>query len=364
MRLRVDGTGGPFFSAVTATTARTAKLAVTGLAADETYYYQVEAGGVLVGDAVTFRTMPAASGDPASFTVAFASCALSSSNHVVFDEILAVDPLMFLHMGDLHYGDFTTNSTKLFHDAFDVVFRQSRQSALYRRPTVYVPDDHDYGPNNSDATSATKPACTSVYRVRVPHYPLPDSTGMWQTFDVGRVRFIVTDQRSGASANANFDTAAKSMLGTTQKTWFKNLLSNSPGMLIVWVCPRMFGVAPGGGDHWGSFSTERTELGAHINANCPGRVVVLSGDQHGLGIDDGTNHTFGGEALKTFQAAPLDQFTAGPAAPDYTEGWFDENGQFGAMTVTDGGGSTIDVEWTGYDSTGATLVTYSFTVSV
>lgn len=364
VRLRVDGTGGPFFSALTPTVARTAKLTVTGLAADTAYTYQVEAGGVLVGDVVSFTTLPAASGDPASFRFAFASCALSGSNEPVFDSILAEDPLFFAHTGDMHYGDFAVNSSKLFHDAFDEVFEQPRQSALYRRPTVYVPDDHDYGPNNSDSTSATKPACTSVYRVRVPHYPLPDATGMWQTFDVGRVRFIVTDQRSGASPDGNTDNASKSMLGTTQKTWFKNLLSNSPGMLIVWVCPRMFGVAPGAGDHWGSFSTERTEIGAHANANCPGRVLVLSGDQHGAGFDDGTNHTFGGEAFRTFQAAPLDQFTAGPAAPDYTGGWFDDNGQYGTMQVDDAGGASIDVTWEVHDSTGAVLATTTFSVAV
>lgn len=364
VRLRVDGTGGPFFSALTPTTARVAKLAVAGLTAGETYTYQVEAASALVGDAVSFRTLPAASGDPASFRIAFASCALSGSNEPVFDSILAEDADVFFHLGDMHYGDFTTNSTKLFLDAFDEVFEQPRQSALYRRPTCYVPDDHDYGPNNSDGTSATKPACTSVYRVRVPHYSLPDATGMWQTFDVGRVRFIVTDQRSAASVDGAADNASKSMLGTTQKTWFKGLLSASPGMLIVWVCPRMFGVAPGAGDHWGSFSTERTEIGAHVAANCPGRVLVLSGDQHGAGFDDGTNHTFGGEAFRTFQAAPLDQFTAGPAAPAYTGGWFDDNGQYGTMQVVDLGGATVDVTWQVHDATGAVLATTTFSVAV
>jgi hypothetical protein len=157
------------------------------------------------------------------------------------------------------------------------------------------------------------------------------------------------------------------MLGATQKVWFKDLLSNSPGKMIVWVCPRAFGgAASAGADHWGGFTTERTELGAHIHANCPGRVVVLSADQHALGIDSGVNHTFGSEPLKCFQAAPLDRTVdASPygAGSQYSQGWFNSIGQFGTMQITDTGGATIGVTWRGYDSAGTQLVSYSFEVT-
>jgi hypothetical protein len=95
-------------------------------------------------------------------------------------------------------------------------------------------------------------------------------------------------------------------------------------------------------------------------------VVVIHADAHALAIDDGTNHTYGGNAFPTFLVATLDQTVDSTiyGSATYSEGWFNTNGTFGTMAITDSGGATIGVEWTGYDSTGAVLVSYSFSVSV
>jgi phosphodiesterase/alkaline phosphatase D-like protein len=366
VRLAVTGPGGTVYSSAVASSGRVARLEIAGLTADTDYTYVVES----TIDASTceegaFTTLPTTAGNAADFTIALAGDAASGSNASAFDAIRASSPLFFIHLGDLHYDDIGTNSQTLFHAAYDEVFRSSRQARLYREvPTVYVWDDHDYGANNSDGTSASKPAAAAVYRSRVPHYPLEEATGIYHSFDVGRVRFIVTDQRSAASPNSDTDNSSKTMLGATQKAWFKNLLQNSPGMLVVWVCPRHFASGTvAGHDSWGGFSTERAELGAHVAANCPGRVIVLSADAHVLGIDDGSNRTFGGNAFPTFQAAPLDQGSSFPG-DTFSEGGFGGNGQWGRMAIADSGGATIGVTWTGHDSTGATLVTYSFSVAV
>lgn len=339
------------------------RFAVTGLTANTAYTYQVRnAAGPSSG---SFRTHPTAPGVAANFTVAFSGDADTGSDHVVFDAIRESDPLMFLHMGDIAYPDISTNAPHSFQAMYDGVLDSARQLALYSSvATDYVPDDHDYGANNSNGTSASRAACAAAYRNRVPHYTLTDSVGMWHTFDIGRVRFIVTEQRSAASSNAATDNSSKTMLGTTQKAWFFDLLENSPGKLIVWVCPRHFASATAAGsDSWGGFSTERAEIGAHVAENCPGRVIVLSADVHVLGIDDGSGRTFGGNAFPTFQAAPLDQSSSFPG-DDFSEGGFGGNGQWGKMAITDTGLATIGVTWTGHDSTGATLVTHSFSVPV
>jgi hypothetical protein len=339
-----------------------ARFDLTGLTADTEYSFALP-GSTVAG---RFRTAPASAGDPASFTVAFSGDADLGSTHPVFHAILEQAPLMFLHMGDLHYQNIATNSPALFQAAYDGVLGSPTQHRLYRNvPTAYVWDDHDFGGNNCDGSSASKPAAAGAYRSRVPHYALPHATAVYQTWDIGRVRFIMTDQRSEASPNGVADNASKSMLGATQKAWFKDLLSNSPGMLIVWVCPRWFANA-NHSDSWNSFSTERTELADHIKANCHGRVVVLSADQHTLSIDDGSHvdhATGGGEPLRTFQAAPLDR-TPSALAATYSHGEFAAYGQFGTMDVVDVGGASVDVTWTGRDSTGAALNTYSFTVAL
>lgn len=362
--LALDVSGGVSCAPQDTDADNVARFDLTGLDPDTEYTYALPGGAV----AGRFRTLPAASGDPASFTIAFGGDAVVGSAHPVFTAVAALDPLMFIHMGDLHYQNISANSPALFHAAFDDVFASTTQHRLYRTvPTAYVWDDHDYGGNNSDGTAASKPAAAAVYRSRVPHYPLPHATAIYQTWDVGRVRFVMTDQRSEATPDSATDNASKSMLGATQKTWFKDLISNSPGMLIVWVCPRWFANA-NHTDSWNNFSTERRELVDHIKANAHGRVVVLEADQHTLAIDDGSHvdhATGGGEPLPCFRAAPLDQtVSALGASGSYSHGEFNNRGQFGTMAVADSGGSSIGVTWTGHDSAGTVLTSYAFSVAL
>lgn len=351
-----------------ATVGNITKLTIAGLTPDTSYVATVEAdGNAAAGISGAFKTAPTSGG----FTVAFGGDVSEKSNHVVFDTIRNLAPLMFIHLGDAHYNNVIVNSQANYRAVFDELAANPRQALLYRTiPTAYVWDDHDFSDNNSDSTAVNKSASAAVYRARVPHYALPDATGVWQTFDIGRIRFVLTDQRSAASVNSATDNASKSMLGAAQKTWFKGLLSASPGKLIVWFCPRAFGgVATAGADHWGGFTAERLELADHIHANCAGRVVVLSADAHALAIDDGSHHAYaagGLEPLRTFQAAPLDRTPDSViyGSAQYSAGWFNANGQFGTMQIVDAGGSTIDVTWRGYDSAGSVLVTSSFTVTV
>lgn len=370
VRLAVTGPGGTVYSSpVDVEHGAPTKFVITGLAADTEHTYAIESNALsLPGPTGRFRTAPTGN---ASFTVAFSGDAASGSNHLSFQAVRDVEPLLFLHLGDAHYHNISTNDPAAFRAAYDEILAQPRQATLYREiPTVYVPDDHDYGANNSDGSSPSKPAATATYRARVPHYPLGDAAptgGMYQSFDIGRVRFVVTDQRSAASPDSATDNASKTMLGAAQKAWFKNILANSSGKLIVWCCPRVFyPAATAGADNWGGFSTERSELVSFIHANCPGRVVVLSADMHALGIDDGSHHDFlpgGGEPLPTFQSSPLDIVNAGGSGT-YSAGLFTSNGQFGTMEVTDTGGSSLGIVWKGWDSTGALLATHSFSVPI
>lgn len=361
LELTVDD-GVTVFSMLQTTDANNvARFNLTGLSANTEYTYSLPSGTT-----GKFKTHPVVAGNPANFKVAFSGDAVVGSASPVFSTILATNPLMFIHMGDLHYQNIGTNNQGLFHAAFDDVFDSAPQHRLYRSvATSYVWDDHDYGGDNSNGSSASKPAVAAVYRSRVPYYPLVHTTAIYQTWDIGRVRFILTDQRSESSVNSATDNSSKTILGATQKAWFKNLIANSPGMLLVWICPRWFGNA-NHVDSWNSFSTERAELVDYIKANAHGRVVVLSADQHYIGIDDGSHvdhATGGGEPLPTFQAAPLDK-TPSAIGGTWSHGNYNNNGQFGTMEVTDSGGSSIGVSWTGYNASGVVLTNYMFTVGI
>lgn len=354
---------GVVYSSDEATDDRVVRHELDGLTADTEYFYRLEIEGILQPrNYGRFRTKPSGS---ASFSCAFASCARTFSAHPVFDAIRELDPLFFIHMGDFHYLDIADNDEAVFEAAHDGVMSSPTQGPFYRNlPVHYMWDDHDYGPNNSGSSSPSKTASQATYRRRVPHPPLALPSGaIYHSFVVGRVRFIMTDLRSDRSDDGATDNSSKTMLGSTQKQWFKDemLAAKEAGQFIVWVSTSVWLTASASADTWGKYSTERAELANFITANAlQSRMCIINGDRHSIAIDSGANSVGG---MKVFQAAPLDQSNTTTGMGTYSEGIYSSyENQFGVMEVTDTGGSTIDLTFKGmrYGSS-SPLVAYSFT---
>lgn len=369
------------------------------------YHYALEIDGRLdTARRGRFQTLPVPG--PASFQIAFASCARTGSTSEVFDRIREHDPLFFLHLGDFHYLDIRQNSRRLFRAAYDRVLASPQQSDLYRAvPLVYMWDDHDMAGNRSDGGDMAQLAARDVYQQYVPHYPLVfgrRGDPLSQSFAVGRVKFIVTDLRSQRSHITNRDDARKTMLGSAQKEWFKQELLSANGRypLILWVstdpwigAPRtnyyhwvptnQFGFihhtqfvgdassrtnrsGPVEDDHWSVFQTERREIADFIKANRVRGVAILHGDSHMLAADDGTHSDYatgGGAPIPVMCAAPLDQ------SPSIKGGYYSQGvyrvregeGAFGLLTVTDHGGR-IDVAFSGRNSRDEEKISLTFSV--
>jgi hypothetical protein len=213
---------------------------VEGLQPNTQYYYALEIGGRIDrkkrGE---FKTFPAPG--PASFEMAFASCGRTGSTRDVYDRIREHHPLFYMNMGDFHYQDIRTNRASLFRAAYDAVLASPQQGDLYRAvPFVYMWDDHDYGGNNASKKSPTHKAARNTYDEYVPHYPFADShqeAPIYYSFDVGRVKFILTDLRSERDDPKDKDDAKKSIMGEKQKQWFKDelLAANGKYPLICWM---------------------------------------------------------------------------------------------------------------------------------
>ena len=289
---------------------------------------------------------------PFSFTVAFASCAGGTrpvpmshvSNSGVFDAIGALDPHLFIHMGDLHYYNINGAARypdvllERFRRGLDRVLSQEHQALFYRRtPIAYVWDDHDYGPDDADSRSSTRDAARRYYGVDVPHYPLPlaplNDGPIAQAFEVGRVRFLMTDMRSERLPPAG------EMLGARQKAWLHAELERAAAdrvPLVAWVNPVPWITADGDADGWGRYAAERREIGERITALGLGRrLVMLSGDAHMLAFDDGRHNANGGFVVA--QAAPLDRFVRRKGGPYSHEPPQQKNGQFATLQVEDTG---------------------------
>ncbi len=346
-------------------------FALHGLKPDTAYHYAVEVGGQLESEkAGRFRTFP---GQPASFRFAFASCGRTGSTNASYDQIRCHDPLFFLCTGDLHYEDVKTNVVAKFWQAYDKVLASPVQAELYRQiPLTYVWDDHDFCGNDSDSHAIGRAAAKSAYRTYIAHYPLafPDAEGpIAQSFEVGRAKFLMTDLRSQRDPASLHEGPTKTMLGVAQKAWLKRELIAANGRypLIFWVSSvpwngmphtnqywpvttNMFGYLhhtrldytwttnhpphrPAGIDSWAAYATERRELADFIKANRIRGLIVLHGDMHALGADNGSNTDFathGGAPIPLFAAAPLDRdgslkggpYSAGVYKPSKGEGCF------------------------------------------
>ena len=344
------------YAAANSSNNRVANLTLSGLNANTDYHYTIEANGQWSSLRGRFHTP---TNGPFSFSFACASCAVTGSSHAVFDTIRQNNPLFFIHLGDFHYENIGINDPNLFRQAYNTVLASITQSALYRRlPLVYTWDDHDYGPNDSDGTSASRLAARQTYQEYVPHYPLVAGSGdvpIYQAFTIGRVRFIVTDNRSERTPKTAPDNAAKSILGTTQKAWLKQQLLAARDVypLIVWVCatPWHSGPAFTDGDDFSGYTAERRELADFMYENRIRNLCVVSGDIHMVGLEDGTNSRYGREGMPGFpilQAAALDHpLHTSYGNVVYSHGQFPGGGQFGLVTITDTGGETVQVRLSG-----------------
>jgi phosphodiesterase/alkaline phosphatase D-like protein len=376
VRLAV-GPGSPLrptrYSAPVTTTAaegNVVRLDLDGLQPATAYAYGIEVDGVLRDEPLsrgTFRTFPEGA---ASFRLAFGSCGdWRAADHRAYEAVAAEQPLLFLHLGDLHYSDTGTTVAEDYRHNYDAILRHPQQGVLFRAQAIaYVWDDHDFTGNDSDGTNPGRAAARGVYRDYVPHYPLtvPDGT-IGQAFTVGRVRVILTDLRSGAHPASDAESARKTRLGAAQKAWFKRelLAARDAGFPLIlwgssvpWIHP-----ARAGDDSWGGYATERTELADYLRHQRIRNVVMLAGDMHAMAYDDGTHSDYatdGGAPLVVLHASALNSAGSTKGGP-YTAGPVEGSAQYGLLDITDSGGPTLQVHFRGQRVGEGTRLAFSFT---
>jgi phosphodiesterase/alkaline phosphatase D-like protein len=332
---------------------RVAALRLEGLQPDTQYYYAAVVDDQVVRDRVQrFRTFPEGA---ASFTVALGSCQLGGSNGQVFDAIRATDPLLLLSMGDWNYGNIDRNDPARFRAQYDLNLTAPAQAALYAQaPIAYVWGDHDYGGNDADRTSPSRPAAMQTYRQMTPHYPLASGpeAPIYQAFTVGRVRFVLTDTRSARDPVGEPVGAYRSTLGEQQRKWLLDELSQADRYgLVVWVNPDPW-LAPDrpSSDTWGGFAQERRVIADTIAEYEVDNLLMVSGDAHMLAFDDGTNTDYSASqsgGFPLFHAAAIDRPGSVKGGP-YTGDVLPGGGQFGTIEVWDDG-TTIQATLTGWN---------------
>lgn len=347
----------------------TASITMNGLQENTLYFYAFEVNWILdltPGRIGSFKT---ASSGPNNFDFAFNSC-IGNAYHTFTERVKNHNPLFFISTGDIHYGNPNSSDVAVHRQKYEgsILGREPTKTFFQHTPIVYTWDDHDFCGNSSDSTFIGKDNARQAYREYVPYYPMPDPNGaIYQSFTIGRVHFIVTDNRSTKTAN--------SMWLPNQHSWFRQemLYARNNKLMAVWVnsLPWNAAIHP---ENWAAYPAERTGIANFLRDSNIVNMMILSGDAHMLAIDDGKNADF-----STGQNSPFRYpiFHAGGVArggsvkggPFNAGGPFKntnlEQGHYGIVRVFDNGGDTICFSLEGYrtDNDGlydSLLVNYTF----
>ena len=329
-----------------------AALSISGLTPNTLYYYAIESDGVVdnsADDIGSFRTFNTGA---FSYTFVVGACA-NSSDHTVYTVMKNLNPLFYLNTGDLHYANPNSTDVNVHRAAYEteVLSKATAASLLKTTPIAYIWDDHDFSGDNSTGSSTGKSSARQAYREYVPHYPLAAGSGdaaIYQSFTVGRIKFILSDLRS--------ERINGKIMSSTQMQWLKNEITTgaNQNQIIAWIS----GVSFSGNisDNWGGFTGERTEISNYLKSQNIKNFFIISGDAHMLAIDNGNNTDFSTNndnpnKYPIFQAAALNRPGSNKGGT-YSEGAYPNpsstDGQFGLVTVTDNGGDEICIKFTGY----------------
>jgi alkaline phosphatase D len=304
-------------AAASAATDFVARVRLTGLQPDTTYYYRLWLSGLpdrylKEQEPFAFRTA-APIGAKGRYRVAFGSCARIQlyPEQLIWDAVDDWRPDLFLWRGDNVYHD------TLEPQIMDEMYRWQRKvpnlERLQRRvPQLAIWDDHDYALNDSDRNNpAKKLAMESFKRYWAnPAYGLPDVPGVFFRHAHGNVDLFMLDGRWYRDPIEQPDGPQKTLLGRRQLTWLKDELKASRATFKLLVSGSGWSTAKGpAGDAWSAYLHERDELFEFIRREGIEGVVLLSGDTHVGELNAIPWSERGGYDLYELVSSPLAQDT-------------------------------------------------------
>ena len=288
---------------------------VDGLMPATTYYYSVllDGAAAMVRPYPSFNTAPEP-GSAGRTRIAFSSCVgrYGYLTAAIWAEMSARTRFDLLFMlGDNHYADSTAPERQ--RAAYYDHRRALGYAEITRRvPTYAIWDDHDYGPNDSDATAAGKEISLRTFQQfwANPGYGQPDDPGVYFKFSRGDIDFFMLDNRYHRSPNRMVDDGTKTMLGARQLAWFKREILASRAK-VKFIASGSEWERNGHLDSWTSFPREREEIFDHLKQHDVQGVVFLSGDRHFTGA-----YQIGGRFIEVTSGPLGSRTTNGINKPD------------------------------------------------
>jgi alkaline phosphatase D len=280
----------------------------------------------------------------------------------IFDAIADRKPDVMLWLGDNVYlrpQDYREAA------AMARRYRDQRGAAPLQRlltatSHLAIWDDHDFGPNDADASYALKDETLRLFRLywANPSFGLPEVPGTFGVAAAGDVDVVLLDDRYHRSPPKLPDGPDKSMWGAAQFAWLKATLLNLRGRVKLVANGSQLWNAASRFEGLHQYPTEQKALADFLLAQRIDGLLFLSGDRHF------------GELLRVERplAYPLYEFTSSPLTsrpwekpearerdnPQVVPGTLVGKRQFGLIRIT-GPGNDRRIELSSHDQMGALL---------
>ncbi len=258
--------------------------------------------------------------DPPSFTVALGSCAFINETefdrpgrpygggYEIFDGIAELEPDLMLWLGDNVYFrevDFYSRSG-MQHRYSHMRRVPELQRLLGTCPHYAMWDDHDYGPDNSDASWIHKDWAAQTFGEfwANPSQGLPalQNQGVTTSFKFHDVDFFLLDNRSFRVNHDNV-TQQPQVLGPEQVDWLMQALQYSRAPFKVIAVGGQFLSDFAGYENMALYPEERNNILARLEQEDIRGVVFLSGDRHNSELTEWVGST--GKKVVDFTCSAL-----------------------------------------------------------
>jgi alkaline phosphatase D len=305
--------------------------------------------------------------------IAFGSCSNQYLKQPIWDAIVAANPDLFLHLGDVIYGDAAPPGVQIIPPEVDVIEKMRMDYAFFGNkpsfenlrknvPFMAVWDDHDFGLNDGGADFPRKEESRDLFLDFLDVPATSDrrrSPGLYESKILGpegrRVQIIMLDTRyfrdplvkgelskeealsQGIVGRYVPNDPEATLLGAKQWIWLESQL-RKPAELRLLVSSIQVIAGNKGAEGWGNFPVELARLYALIDKTGATGVIILSGDVHFSELsvsEDAISYL-----LYDFTSSPLRQYGVGMT------GWekLKNGNRIGTAYANDNFG-VVDINW-------------------
>ncbi len=230
------------------------------------------------------------------FVITFGSCNKPSKPQPFWNEILKINPDVFIWGGDNIYAD-SEDMNKIEND-----YRMQNNNADYKKIKEAVPimatwDDHDYGKNDAGVEWEMKKESQQLFLdfLEIPKDdPRRSQEGVYtsKVFDTekGNIKIITLDTRYFRSPLKESSTEDRryephvnnegTLLGEKQWKWLEKELESNYSDFIIIVSSIQFLSSEHGFESWGNFPHEIDRFKNLLVNKAVRNAIILSGDRH------------------------------------------------------------------------------------